>query len=101
MTTDNETPSAQHPMTPVLIAGELYSHDSPLPRMVRLGTPAPDPLPGGDYYCPIEIQNPQTGVYEWETAVFGVNALQAVENVYAYLRMNWPLMPPAATISKG
>lgn len=79
-------------MTEVLLEGELYALELETPLHARLGTPARDPLPGGDYYCPIEVLDNQSGEMHLQTAVFGINPMQAVENAFQCLRSHWPIV---------
>lgn len=90
---ENTSTPGIHPMTPVLLEGEWFHHAASTPELIRMGRPARDPLPGGDMYCPIEVWNRDSRRFEWQIAVFGINALQAVENAYGYLRLRWPIMP--------
>ncbi len=45
------------------------------PVLVRIGKPMPDPLPGGDWYCPSQIVGLGD---ETVKATFGVDSLQAL-----------------------
>lgn len=81
-----------HPMTAPLIAGDFYCLEQQEPLFVRIGTPAKDPLPGGDMYCPIEVRMSKHGDLVFETTVFGINSLQAVELAFQCLRQRWPLI---------
>lgn len=52
---------------------------------VRIGHPVPDPAPGGDWVCPVELRGAPRGQLSGDTQpIYGVDALQAMVLAVGY-----------------